>query len=68
YLIFISAKRYLAMILAMLIIFFISTKLKSRAATLIAGAGVLILPILITLLGVDVFKYVLLDPLIIGNV
>ncbi|MBD5130044.1 MAG: hypothetical protein HDT43_08980 [Ruminococcaceae bacterium] len=68
YLILLSAKRYLAMILAMLIIFFISTKLKSRVATLLAGASVLILPILITLLGVDVFKYVLLDPFIIGNV
>lgn len=61
-------KRYLALLAAMMIIFFVSTRLKSRGLTLLAGIGVLILPILITLLGVDFFKYVLLDPFIIGNV
>lgn len=68
YLILLCVKRYLAMLAAMMIIFFISTKLKSRGLTLLAGIGILILPILITLLGVDFFKFVLLDPFIIGNV
>lgn len=68
YLILLCVKRYLALLAAMLIIFFVSTRLKSRGLTLLAGIGILILPILITLLGVDFFKYVLLDPFIIGNV
>lgn len=67
YLILISINRFLAMIIAMFIIYFISSKLKSLILTLILGAGILILPILLSLLGISFFDYVLLNPLIIGN-
>lgn len=67
YLIFISAERYLALIIAMLIIYLLSCKLKSIISTFLASTAVLILPILLSLLGIEVFNYVLLNPILIGN-
>ena len=67
YLILISLGRYLSLLCAMLIIYFLSAKLKSVISTFLAATAVLILPILLALLGIDVFKYVLLDPILVGN-
>lgn len=67
YLVFISAERYLALIIAMLIIYFLSCKLKSIISTFLASTAVLILPILLSLLSIKIFDYVLLNPILIGN-
>ena len=67
YLILISLGRYLALLCAMLIIYFLSAKLKSVISTFLAATAVLILPILLALLGIGVFEYVLLDPILVGN-
>lgn len=67
YLILISLGRYLALLCAMLIIYFLSAKLKSVILTFLAATAVLILPILLALLGIGVFEYVLLDPILVGN-
>lgn len=67
YLILISLGRYLALHCAMLIIYFLSAKLKSVISTFLAATAVLILPILLALLGIGVFEYVLLDPILVGN-
>lgn len=67
YLILISIARYLGLLIAMLIIFWLSRKLKSVILTLLASTAVLILPILFSLLGVKIFNYLLLNPIIIGN-
>ena len=68
YLIIISASRFIALLNAMLIIYFLSKKLKSLVATLLASTAVLVLPLLLSLLGIEVFDWVLLDPIILGNV
>lgn len=67
YLILICIGRYAALVLSMLIIFFLSCKLKSVISTLIASSALLILPILLAMLGIEFFKYVLLNPILIGN-
>ena len=68
YLILLCVVRYLALIIAMLVIFFISKKAKSFIASLIIETAVLILPLVLCLIGIDVFKWVLIDPIVIGNV
>ncbi len=52
----------------MLIIYFLSAKLKSVISTFLAATAVLILPILLALLGIGFFDYVLLNPILIGNI
>mgnify|MGYP006909820747 FL=1 len=51
----------------MLIIFFLSSKLKSLISTLLASFAVLILPILLSMMEIEFFIYVLLNPILIGN-
>lgn len=67
YLILISIGRYIALVCAMLIIYFLSVRLKSVISTFLAGTAVLVLPILLSLLGIGLFDYVLLNPFLIGN-
>lgn len=67
YLILISAERFIALIIAMLIIYFLSCKLKSIISTFLASTAVLILPILLSLLGIGIFDHVLLNLILIGN-
>lgn len=68
YLIMICIGRYVSLILAMLIIFWLSSKLRSLILTFLASTAILILPILMSLLGIKFFDYVLLNPILIGNV
>lgn len=68
YLIIISLMRYVAMLLSITIIFKLSIRLKSYIATLLTSTGILVLPLLLSLLGISMFDYVLLTPLILGNV
>lgn len=67
YLIFISILRYVALIITMLIIYFLSTKLKSVIGTFLVSTAVFAVPLLLSLLGIKFFDYVFLNPLIIGN-
>ena len=67
YLILISLGRYLALLCAMLIIYFLSAKLKSVISTFLASTVVLILPILLAMLGIGAFEFVGLDILLVGN-
>lgn len=68
YLIMMSIGRYASLIVAMLIIFWLSGKLRSIISTFLVSTSVLILPILMSLLGIKLFDYVLLNPILIGNV
>jgi hypothetical protein len=68
YLVIISLMRYIGLVLAVLIIFGVSAKLKSYIAALLAGMGILILPLLMSMLNITFFDYVLLNPLMIGNI
>ena len=68
YLLIISLMRYVGIFLSVLIIFALSRSLKSHIATLLASTGILILPLLLSLMGISAFDYVLLNPLMIGNV
>lgn len=68
YLTIISLMRYMGMFLAVIIIFILSKWLKSYMSTLLASTGLLVLPLLLSLMGITIFDYVLLNPLIIGNV
>ncbi|MCD7742417.1 MAG: hypothetical protein LUI06_09455 [Ruminococcus sp.] len=67
YLILISVGRFVGLILCMLIIYFLSSRLKSFISTLLASTAILILPILLSLLGLDIFNLVLVTPLLVGN-
>lgn len=67
YLIFISVLRYSALVLAMLIIYFLSVRLKSVISAFLASTAALILPILLSLLGIGVFDYALLNPILIAD-
>ena len=67
-LILISVLRYLGLIASTLLIFFISAKAKSFISSLLIETAVLILPIVLYLLNIYVFRWVGLTPLIIGNV
>ena len=67
HLILISLGRYLALLCAMLLIYFLSAKLKSVISTFLAATAVLILPILLALLGIEAFEFVGLDILLVGN-
>lgn len=67
YLILLSIGRYFTFVCAMLIIYFLASKLKSIISTFLASTAVLVLPILLSLLGIGFFDYVLLNPGVIGN-
>ncbi|MBR6336199.1 MAG: hypothetical protein IKR76_00545 [Ruminococcus sp.] len=67
YLILLCAVRYLALILAMLLIFFISKKAKSLISAMLIETAVFILPLLLYLLGICTFKWAGLTGLILGN-
>lgn len=68
YLIFISIERYIGLIASMIVIYFLSCKLKSVVSSCLASGAFLILPLLLSLLGIKVFDYVLLNPILIGNI
>lgn len=68
YMVIISFIRYLGLMLAVLVIFYISIRVKSFISALLASTGLLVLPLLLALIGVPGFKYVLLNPLLIGNI
>lgn len=67
YLILISLIRLLALTLAMLLIYALSIKLKSLVSTILAATSLLILPIIFVLLGMGIFRYFLITPVIIVN-
>ncbi len=68
YLIIISIIRFIGLILSMLVIFIFSVKLKSYLASMLSSTGVLILPLVFSLLGIKMFNYCLISPFLIGNV
>ncbi|HHT89169.1 MAG TPA: hypothetical protein GX002_09170 [Clostridiales bacterium] len=68
YLAIISLMRYTGLLLAVLVVFYVSVRARSFISSLLASTGVLVLPLLIALIGVPGFKYVLLNPLLIGNI
>lgn len=67
YLILISIVRYIALIVAMLVIYLLSRLSKSIISTFLLSTAVLILPILLSMLGIKLFDYVLLNPFLICN-
>ena len=68
YLALISAMRYLGLLLVMVSVYLISGRAKSFIMTLIYSISVFALPLFLYLSGVKVLKYVLLNPLLLGNV
>ncbi len=68
YLILISVLRYLGMIIAMLLIYFVSRKAKSYISAILIETVVLIVPLVLYLLDVSAFKWFGLSPVIIAKV
>lgn len=68
YLILISVLRYLGMILAMLLIYFVSRKAKSYISAILIETAVLIVPPVLFLLDLSAFKWFGLSPIIFANV
>ena len=67
YLVLISILRYFGLIVSMLLIFFISSKARSFISSLLIETAVLIVPPVLFMLGIDLFRWVFLTPLILGN-
>lgn len=68
YLWLISIVRFVGMLLAVLLIFAISVKLAGLISVYLATTGVLVLPLLLSILDITLFDYVLLTPLLSGNI
>lgn len=68
YLWLISIIRLVAMLLAIIVIFVISVRLPSLISVFMAVSGVLVLPLLLALLDINLFDYLLLTPLLSGNI
>lgn len=68
YLCMISVIRYLGCITVALIEMRAATELRSRISTMLVMAGFVGLPLVMYILGVNEMKYVLLNPLLLGNV
>jgi hypothetical protein len=67
YLCFISLKRYIGFLVVMLAELWISKHISSRMAAMLIMAGCVMLPLIVYLLGVDGMKYLLINPLLLGN-
>jgi hypothetical protein len=67
YLCFISLKRYIGFQVVMLAELWISKHISSRMAAMLIMAGCVMLPLIVYLLGVDGMKYLLINPLLLGN-
>lgn len=67
YLCIVGALRFFALVCEMAILCFLSARLKSFVATLLAGMAVFVVPLLLVLLGVDIFRHFLFNPFLIGN-
>ena len=68
YLWLISIIRFVAMLLAIIVIFVISVRLASLISVFMAVTGVLVLPLLFALLDINLFDYLLITPLLSGNI
>jgi len=68
YLLFITALRYIAFLLITIIIFILSTKTRSYMLTMVIGAWLFILPLVLSMTGMKKADLILLNPLLLGNV
>lgn len=68
YLIFISLLRFLGLLLIMAGIFWLVRRTKSYIMTMAIAVGIFVLPLLLELSGLTVMRYVLLNPLLLGNI
>lgn len=68
YLWLISIIRLIAMLLAIIVIFVVSVRLASLISVFMAATGVLVLPLLLALLDIKLFDYLLITPLLSGNI
>jgi len=68
YLWLISTVRLVGMLLAITVIFVLSVKLSSLISVFMAATGVLILPLLLALFEINLFNYLLITPLLSGNI
>ena len=68
YLILLSLIRLIGLIGAMMLVFAISVKLKSTISTALVSTLVLVMPLLLSLLNINIFDYILLTPLLSGNI
>ncbi len=68
YLILISLMRYVGALLGCVVVYAIAKKIRSMTGTLLIATGVLLLPILLSMLEIPGMNYVLLNPLLKGNV
>ncbi|MFF2089190.1 hypothetical protein [Paenibacillus sp. NPDC058174] len=68
YIMLICVIRFIGVIMVIFIIGLIAVRLKSLIAVMLASTGVLVLPILLGIIGLRQFDYLLITPLLTGNV
>lgn len=68
YLYLINVIRLIGMVLAMVLIFVASVRLRGLITVLMTLTGVLVLPLLLSLLDIRLFDYLLLTPMLSGNI
>ncbi len=65
YLVLLLIVRYFGLVLALLLIFFISSRARSYISSLLIGTAVLVLPVVLYLLGIEAFKWVGVSPIML---
>lgn len=68
YLILILAMRYIGLLLLMVCIYLICRRAKSFIMTMVYSAAVFAVPLVLYLSGVQILRYILLNPLLLGNI
>lgn len=68
YLIFIQLLRYVGFLIIMGGVYLLSVKTKSYVMTIAISVGVFVVPLLIHMCGIEMVRWILLNPLLLGNV
>lgn len=68
YLILISLVRYLGALLAGLIVYYLSVKLRNFISVALTGTAILAIPIILAIMNIPMLDYLLLTPFLAGNV
>lgn len=68
YLIFIQVLRYIGFLFIMMVVYMLSVKTKSYVMTIAVSVGVFVVPLLIHMCDIETARWILLNPLLLGNI
>lgn len=68
YFVVLNVLRFIGFALACIIIFSLAMRLRSLINVMLAATGILLLPLLLAIVNIEIFDYILLTPIVTGNV